>query len=121
MATPPRGRAERLKLGLPCYVNRSTEPLSEERRLPQVDEPARAVVSRKSHPHAAPGAFEIPEDVEASAELVVAAAQDGFNRWLDNISNQISHKNRDMGPLHIDLLDMQSLRRTGPLIQSTRI
>ena len=123
----PRGRKERLKLGLPAYVNRaSSSPILEEvQRIPQVDEPKRAlplpVAVAKRHLHAAPGAFEIPEGLlsDASEELVVAAAQDGFNRWLDNISNHISHKNRDMAPLHIELLDLRSLR--APTSESTRI
>eukprot|EP00439_Symbiodinium_sp_Y106_P029960 s8220_g3.t1 len=50
------------------------------------------------------------------AELVVAVAQDGLNRWLNNISTQVSHEGREhqMGwPQHIPG-DLPSLRNFKP-------
>lgn len=32
------------------------------------------------------------------------------DRWLNNISNEISHEDRDIGPVYIDPLDLQILK-----------
>ncbi|CAE7737361.1 Golt1a, partial [Symbiodinium sp. CCMP2456] len=64
-------------------------------------------------------AFLLPPELmtyPASAELVVAVAQDGLNRWLNNISTQVSHEGREheMGwPQHIPG-DLPSLRNFRP-------
>eukprot|EP00435_Cladocopium_sp_Y103_P025680 s1758_g6.t1 len=111
----PKGRAERLACGLPAYINRPLELVDAPRAIPQVDEPwrPRAPALRPKPKHAAPGAFEVPPELlsyPARSELVVGIVQDGLNRWLNNISNEISHEDRDIGPVYIDPLDLQILR-----------
>ncbi|CAK8991597.1 unnamed protein product [Durusdinium trenchii] len=117
LKTPPRRRAERLACGLPAYVNCQLDGLDNPapREIPQVEEPMRARPPnlQPKPPHAAPGAFEIPAELltyPIPPQIVVGLAQESFNRWLNNISTEISHKNRDVGPLYIDEFDLQSLR-----------
>eukprot|EP00913_Durusdinium_trenchii_P034959 g32701.t1 len=77
-----------------------SEAVSQAREIPQVEEPMRARPPnlQPKPPHAAPGAFEIPAELltyPIPPQIVVGLAQESFNRWLNNISTEISHKNRD--------------------------
>ena len=114
--TPPRTRAERLACGLPAYINRNLDLLAAPRDIPQVDEPwrARPILPTTKPRHAAPGAFELPmerlKELPWRPELVVGVAQEELNRWLNNISNEISHEDRDIDPVFINAMDLESLR-----------
>mmetsp|Transcript_45128 Transcript_45128/g.84217 ORF Transcript_45128/g.84217 Transcript_45128/m.84217 type:complete len:191 (+) Transcript_45128:62-634(+) len=132
---PPRRRAERLARGLPAYINTwqrrehqkgtlegqkaESEHCQDVVSVPDVNGPWRpSPRPQQRRPHAAPGAFMLPPEMlcyPLSRELVVGLAQDGLNRWASNISNEISHENRQIGePLHIDSMDLPSMQHYVP-------
>ncbi|CAE7719438.1 Golt1a [Symbiodinium sp. CCMP2592] len=123
---PPRRRAERLACGLPAYINTQKGGITQSEEALHIPEITASFRPRPGapgtagrRPYAAPGAFLLPPEVmtyPTSAELVVAVAQDGLNRWLNNISTQVSHEGREhqMGwPQHIPG-DLPSLRNFRP-------